>query len=74
MPGTSSGETSEVFFLVGETNDGKMNRQSPGKQPKSLEETKASEDRGKRRGRLDATVDLVAGDGLSHEATCAQRP
>ena len=38
--GSGDGENAEVFFPVGETNDGDMNRQFLGKQQKSLKETK----------------------------------
>lgn len=77
MLGTSSGggENAEVFFPVGETNDGDMNRQFLGKQRKSLKETtKKSEEREKPRGGLDASLDVAARDGFSHEATVVQRP
>lgn len=76
MLGTSSGggEKAEVFFPVGETNDGDMNRQFLGKQRKILKETKKSEEREEQRGGSDTSQDVATGDGFSHEATVVQRP
>lgn len=76
MLGTGSGGgENAVFFPVGKTNDGDMNRQFLGKQRKSLKETtKKSEEREKQRGGLDASLDVAARDGFSHEATVVQRP